>query len=222
MNILIFGASGMVGQGALREALASTDVTNIFVIGRSALVVDDPRLTQLICDNFSELPQIISPLPPLNACFFCLGQSSSGMNEQQYRAITYDLTLSAAKALLHANPSISFIYVSGAGTDSSERGKSMWARVKGETENALRACGFSSLYLFRPAIIQPLHGIRSKTSSYRLLYQLMTPFFPLLKRFFPDHILTTSDIGQAMLKALKHGYPTPVLEVKDIAKLAKL
>lgn len=221
MNVLIFGASGMVGQGALREALIATDVDQVFVIGRKLLANRHERLTQVICEDFAFLPQAIAQLPVINACFFCLGQSSSGMNEQQYCALTYDLTLSAANALVEINPAMTFIYVSGAGTDSSEQGKSMWARVKGVTENALLNCGFSAVYLFRPAIIQPLNGIRSKTASYRIFYQLITPFFPLLKLLLPNHILTTSDMGLAMLNAVRRGYPTPVLEVKDIANLAK-
>lgn len=221
MNVLIFGASGMVGQGALREALLATDVDQIFVIGRRPLVDHHERLTQFICEDFTQLPQVIEQLPVIDACFFCLGQSSSGMSEQQYHALTYELTLSAAQALVQKNAKMIFIYVSGAGTDSSEQGKSMWARVKGSTENVLLDCGFSAVYLFRPAVIQPLDGIRSKTANYRIFYQLMTPLFPLLKRLFPQHILTTRDMGQAMLNAVRYGYPTSILEVKDIATLAK-
>lgn len=220
MNVLIFGASGMVGQAALREALAADDVRHVYVIGRRLLPASDNKLTQVICEDFTHLPQVINQLPRIEACFFCLGQSSSGLSEQHYRDITFNLTLSAARDLLKNNAAMTFIYVSGAGTDSSEQGKSMWARVKGETENALLQCGFSSVYLFRPAIIQPLHGIRSKTTSYRIFYQLLAPVLPLFKRCFPQHILTTRDIGQAMLNAVRRGYPTAVLEVKDIAVLA--
>ncbi|AUG99964.1 epimerase [Prodigiosinella confusarubida] len=221
MNILIFGANGMVGQGALREALSEADVEQIFVIGRRPLTSTDKRLTQIICEDFTLLPQLIEQLPRIDACFFCLGQSSSGMNEQQYHAVTYDLTLSAAYTLVQNNTNMTFIYVSGAGTDSSEQGKTMWARVKGSTENALLSCGFSAVYLFRPAVIQPLDNIRSKTASYRIFYQIMKPLFPLLKRLLPAYILTTRDIGQAMLNAARYGYYTPILEVKDIAMLAK-
>ncbi|EOW9353375.1 epimerase [Vibrio cholerae] len=221
MNILIFGASGMVGQGALREALSAADVKQIFVIGRRQLTSTDKRLTQIICEDFTQLPQSIEHLPKIDACFFCLGQSSSGMNEQQYRAVTYDLTLSAAHALVQNNTNMTFIYVSGTGTDRSEQGKIMWARVKGSTENALLSCGFSAVYLFRPAVIIPLDKIRSRTVSYRIFYQIMTPLFPLLMRLFPTYILTTRDIGQAMLNAVRDGYYKPILEVKDIAMLAK-
>lgn len=221
MNVLIFGASGMVGQGVMHESLAACDVDNIYVVGRRPLLGDDKRITQVICEDFKYLPQALDELPKIDACFFCLGQSSSGMTEQQYRTVTFDLTLSAANALQQNNPDMTFVYVSGAGTDSTEKGKSMWARVKGETENALLKIDFAHVYLFRPAIIQPLNGIRSKTASYRILYQLMAPIFPVLKRCFPNHILTTSDIGVAMLDTVRQGYQSKILEVKDIANLAR-
>ena len=221
MNILIFGVSGMVGQGVLREALSAADVEQIFVIGRKPITGNDKRLTQIICEDFAQIQQSIAQLARIDACFFCLGQSSSGMNEQQYHSVTFDLTLSAAKALVQNNKNMTFVYVSGAGSDSSEQGRTMWARVKGATENALLNCGFSAVYLFRPAVIQPLDNIRSKTASYRFFYQVMTPLFPLLKQFFPAYILTTRDIGQAMLNAARYGYSTPILEVKDISILVK-
>lgn len=221
MNVLIFGASGMVGQGVMHESLLASDVDNIFVVGRRLLPENNKRVTQIICEDFNNLPHTLDGLPKIDACFFCLGQSSSGMMEKQYRAITFDLTMSAAKALQPNNPDMTFVYVSGAGTDSTENGKSMWARVKGETENALLKSDFANVYLFRPAIIQPLNGIRSKTMSYRIIYQLMTPLFPLLKHYFPNHILTTRDIGVAMLNTVRLGYQSQILEVKDIVNLAR-
>jgi uncharacterized protein YbjT (DUF2867 family) len=155
-------------------------------------------------------------LSGFDACFFCLGVSSSGMTEPEYERVTYGITLAAAETLCRLNPQMTFMYVSGAGTDSSERGRTMWARVKGKTENALLRLPFAAAYMFRPGIIQPLEGIRSKTRAYRVLYAIAKPLLPILKRAFPNHVLTTAEIGQAMLAVAKHGNGRRVLESKDI------
>ena len=157
----------------------------------------------------------------IDACFFCLGVSSSGMSEAAYRHITYDLTLAVATVLARLNPAMTFIYVSGAGTDSTDRGRSMWARVKGQTENALKALPFAGVYLFRPAVIQPLHGIQSKTPSYRRFYRLTRPLLPVMARLFPTLVVTTEEVGQAMLNAARRGSGRLVLESRDIARLAQ-
>jgi len=151
-----------------------------------------------------------------DACFFCLGVSAAGMSEARYTELTHDLTLAVANALAAHNPGLTFIYVSGAGTDSSESGSSMWARVKGRTENALLRMPIKAAFMFRPGIIQPLHGVRSKTQSYRLFYLLSAPLLPLLRRLFPKHITTTEQMGRAMIKLARQGGPKPVLEAADI------
>nr|WP_314419209.1 NAD(P)H-binding protein [uncultured Erwinia sp.] len=221
MKILIYGASGMVGQGVLRECLKANDVETVTVIVRSPLAEKHPKLVQVVTDD------LISPLTDANAfkkwdaCFFCLGVSASGLSEEEYCRLTYKLTLDVASHLVRLNPAMTFIYVSGAGTDSSEKGKSMWARVKGKTENALLKQGFATALMFRPAIIRPLNGIQSKTAAYRIFYNVLGPFFSLLKRLFPDSILTTEEMGKAMLNAARYGFGKPVLEKQDISRIAK-
>ncbi len=219
MKIIIFGASGMVGQGVLKECLLADDVKEVTVVGRKNLDIQNSKLKQVITADLHQT-DYLNNIQNFDACFFCLGISASGLSEQQYHAITYDLTIQIAKALETNHPNMTFIYVSGSGTDSSEQGKVMWARVKGKTENALLRMNFKAVYLFRPAIIQPLDGIQSKTKSYRLFYKIMNPILPLIKRLSPHSILTTSSIGVAMLNAVRSGYPTHILEVKDIAQLA--
>lgn len=219
MKIIIFGASGMVGQGVLKECLLADDVKEVTVVGRKNLDIQNSKLKQVITADLHQT-DYLNNNQNFDACFFCLGISASGLSEQQYHAITYDLTIQIAKALETNHPNMTFIYVSGSGTDSSEQGKVMWARVKGKTENALLRMNFKAVYLFRPAIIQPLDGIQSKTKSYRLFYKIMNPILPLIKRLSPHSILTTSSIGVAMLNAVRSGYPTHILEVKDIAQLA--
>jgi uncharacterized protein YbjT (DUF2867 family) len=220
MRVLIVGASGMVGQGVLRECLAAPDVSDVIVLGRSRIESAPPKLRQLVQDDLFDLTQVEPELRVIDACFFCLGVSSSGMSEAAYRHITHDLTLAVATVLARLNSAMTFIYVSGAGTDSTERGRSMWARVKGRTENALKALPFAGVYLFRPAVIQPLHGIQSKTPNYRRFYTLMTPLLPMMRRLFPNHVVTTKEVGQAMLNAARRGSGRLVLESKDIASLA--
>ena len=219
MKIIIFGASGMVGQGVLKECLLADDVKEVTVVGRKNLDIQNSKLKQVITADLHQT-DYLNNNQNFDACFFCLGISASGLSEQQYHATTYDLTIQIAKALETNHPNMTFIYVSGSGTDSSEQGKVMWARVKGKTENALLRMNFKAVYLFRPAIIQPLDGIQSKTKSYRLFYKIMNPILPLIKRLSPHSILTTSSIGVAMLNAVRSGYPTHILEVKDIAQLA--
>ncbi len=219
MKIIIFGASGMVGQGVLKECLLADDVKEVTVVGRKNLDIQNSKLKQVITADLHQT-DYLNNIQNFDACFFCLGISASGLSEQQYHATTYDLTIQIAKALETNHPNMTFIYVSGSGTDSSEQGKVMWARVKGKTENALLRMNFKAVYLFRPAIIQPLDGIQSKTKSYRLFYKIMNPILPLIKRLSPHSILTTSSIGVAMLNAVRSGYPTHILEVKDIAQLA--
>lgn len=216
MNVLIFGATGMVGQGVLRECLQAADVDRVTAVGRTATGIQHPKLRDLAVPDLMHYDGLESELQHFDACFFCLGVSSAGMDEAQYARLTYDLTLAAAQVLTRLNPQMTFVYVSGAGTDSTERGRSMWARVKGRTENALQRLPFKAVYLFRPGVIQPLHGARSKTRSYRVIYALAKPLLPLLRALFPGQVLTTESVGRAMLAVARHGAPQAVLEVGDI------
>jgi uncharacterized protein YbjT (DUF2867 family) len=216
MNVVIFGASGMVGQGVLLECLRDTSVERVLVIGRSSVGRQHAKLKEVLVPDLFGVASYASELTGLDACFFCLGISSAGMSEPTYRHLTYDLTTVIAGELAARSPALCLVYVSGAGTDSTERGRSMWARVKGATENALLAMPFRSAFMFRPGVIQPLDRIRSKTRAYRLLYVLAAPVLPLLRRVFPNSVSTTREIGQAMLAVARKGWSRSVLETKDI------
>ena len=216
MNVILFGATGMVGQGVLRECLLDSDVHQILSIVRSPTSQQNPKLHELVHANFFDYSDIEPQLTGFDACLFSLGVSSAGMDEAQYTHLTYDLTLAAATTLAKLNPQMTFLYVSGAGTDSTEHGRTMWARVKGKTENDLLKLPFKAAYMFRPGAIQPLHGIRSKTKLYQTFYTILNPILPLLKSWFPQYITTTEQLGRAMLRVAKTGYPKPILETKDI------
>jgi uncharacterized protein YbjT (DUF2867 family) len=220
VNILLFGATGMVGQGVLRECLLAHDVTRVQTVGRTTTGLKDPKLQEIVHRDLWNYVAIEAQLKNIDACFFCLGVASAGMAEPQYTHLTFDLTLAAAKVLARQNPQMIFIYVSGAGTDSTGKGRIMWARVKGRTENALLALPFEAVYLFRPGVIQPLHGARSRTASYRLFYAAAKPVLPFLRMLFPKSIVTTETMGWAMLAAARHGAPKAVLEAADISALA--
>ena len=217
MNILLFGATGMVGQGVLRECLLAPDVQLVETVGRSPTGVQHPKLREIVHpDLFNFSAPIEADLSGFDACFFCLGVTSAGMKEADYEKVTYGITMAAATTLSRLNSQMTFIYVSGAGTDSSERGRSMWARVKGKTENALLRLPFKAASMFRPGIIQPLHGVKSKTGVYRFFYALAKPLLPALRWALPAYVLTTEDVGQAMLAVARSGAPKCVLESKDI------
>ena len=214
MRVLLFGATGMVGQGVLRECLL--DVDGVVGVGRGRTGQQHPKLRELSHGDFLDFSPIEDQLSGFDACFFCLGVSSAGVSEENYRRITYDFTLAAARVLVRLNPNMTFIYVSGMGTDSTEHGRSMWARVKGKTENELLRLPFRAAYMFRPGVIVPLHGILSKTPLYRLPYKLLGPLLPALQKRFPKYVTSTEQIGRAMLKVAKHGWPKRVLETFDI------
>jgi uncharacterized protein YbjT (DUF2867 family) len=207
----------MVGQGVLRECLLDPDVEKILSIGRSRTGLQHPKLREIVHQDIANLAPIEDQLRGYDACFFTLGVSSAGMKEADYRRITYDLTLGAARTLAALNPEMTFIYVSGMGTDSA--GRSMWARVKGETENALLRLPFKAAYMFRPGFIQPLHGIKSKTALYRIPYAILGPFNSLFLKFFPKYATTTEVLGRAMIKAARQCAPKKVLESQDINAL---
>ncbi|RZV00673.1 UNVERIFIED_ORG: hypothetical protein EOZ59_0598 [Serratia quinivorans] len=219
MRVIIFGASGMVGQGALRECLRDPQVSEVLSIGRSALAQQHAKLRQLTLPELSDLSTIEAQLVGYDACFFCLGVSSTGMSEARYRTLTYDLTLATARPLAQLNPTMTFIYVSGVGTDSSEQGRSMWARVKGATENALLALPFHAV-MFRPGAIVPLHGIRSRTRAYDLLYRAFKPLWFVALRLFPNQVTTTERVGLAMLAVARGEKTLRVVEPAEINRLA--
>ena len=219
MNVILFGATGMVGQGVLRECLLDPEVHQILSIVRTPTNQQNPKLRELIHADFFNYSDIEPQLTGFDTCIFTLGVSSAGIDEAKYTQLTHDLTLAAATTLVRLNPQMTFLYVSGAGTDSTERGRTMWARVKGRTENDLLKLPFRAAYMFRPGVIQPLHGIRSKTRVYQTFYTILNPILPLLKSALPQAITNTEQLGRAMLKVAKNGYPKPILESKDINSL---
>lgn len=220
MKVILFGATGMVGQGVLRECLLSSRVESVLSIGRNSARASHPKLHELVHADLMNYSSIEPQLAGFDACFFCLGISSAGMKPEDYEKITYGYTLAAAETLARLNPQMTFIYVSGAGTDSTERGRVAWARVKGRTENALLRLPFQA-YMFRPGLIQPLHGIRSKTSSYRLFYALTKPVMPLFRLLFRNFILTTEELGRAMIAVAQNGAPKKILESRDILAVSQ-
>jgi uncharacterized protein YbjT (DUF2867 family) len=220
MKVVVFGASGMVGQGVLRECLLDPEIDSVLAVGRSTTERDHAKLREVLHADLLDLSAIEPDLTGLDACFFCLGSSAAGRSEPEYRRVNHDMPLAVARTLVRLDPAITFVYVSGAGTDSSGKGRSMWARVKGETENALLALPFKAAYMFRPGYIQPMHGIRSKTGWYRVLYASMGWLYPVIKALAPTMATTTEQLGRAMVAAAKHGAPKRVLEGRDINALA--
>ncbi|MDM0027138.1 NAD-dependent epimerase/dehydratase family protein [Variovorax saccharolyticus] len=219
MKILLFGATGMVGQGVLRECLLDREVSEVVCVGRRPSGETHPKLRDLVVADPGQLASVEAQVSGFDACFFCLGVSSVGMSEDDYRRVTYDLTLGAARTLARLNPQMTFVYVTGAGTDSTERGSSMWARVKGATENALMRLPFKAAYMIRPGMIQPMHGVRSKTALYRWAYVVANPVFGLVRRWRPDAVTTSEQVGRAMLVVAKRGAPNPLVEMADINAL---
>ena len=216
MKVILFGATGMVGQGVLRECLIDPGVESVLAVGRSPTGASDSKLRELMHDNFTDFTAIEPQLAGYDACFFCLGVSSVGMEEERYRHLTYDLTMAAARTLARLNPGMVFTYVTGRSTDSTEQGPMMWARIKGKTENDLLKLPFKAAYMFRPAGIQPLHGVKSKTAWVQAIYVVATPLLSYLTRVAPKYMTTSEQPGRAMIKVARDGYPKPVLESEDI------
>jgi uncharacterized protein YbjT (DUF2867 family) len=217
MNVLILGATGMVGQGVLRECLHASDVESVVSVGRSRLGVSDPKLTSVVIPDLFDLQPAASQLTDIDACFCCLGVSSTGMSAEAYERVTHDLTVAIATTVAASSPDAVFTYVSGAGT--SETSRMRWARVKGRTERELMEL-FPRAYMFRPGFIQPLHGIRSRTRFYRLAYAASGPLVSLLRRLSPRLVSTTEDVGLAMLTVARSGAPKKILDNGDIHALA--
>jgi uncharacterized protein YbjT (DUF2867 family) len=215
MRVVLFGATGMIGQGVLRECLLDPAVTEVLTVGRAASGKQHAKLREITHADLGDLTAIEGDLRGADACFFCLGVSSAGMSEDAYRRITYDYTMAAARVFAAQDPQATFVYVSGAGTDSTEQGRSMWARVKGKTENDVLAL-LPNAYMFRPGYIQPMHGVTSRTRLYRAAYVVTKPLYPVLRRLFPRSITTTETIGRAMINVATKGAPKHVLDPSDI------
>jgi uncharacterized protein YbjT (DUF2867 family) len=215
---VIFGATGMVGEGVLHESLKHPDVESILVIGRRSCNVEHEKLTELILSNFFDYSTVKEGLKGYNACFFCLGVSSVGMKEKDYTRTAYDLTMEAARTLSQLNPEMTFCYVSGAGTDSTEKGRLMWARVKGKTENDLMKLPFKAAYMFRPGFIKPTKGLKNAYAISRVLGTV----YPILKMIFPNYVCTLEEVGVAMINASTKGCSKKILENKDISDLAQI
>jgi uncharacterized protein YbjT (DUF2867 family) len=220
MKVILYGSTGMVGSATLIECLEDSAISDVLVLNRSSCGVKHEKLKEITMPDFLDYSDVESQLKGYDACLYCLGVSSSGMKEEDYRRITYDFTMAAAAALKQANPNMAMCFVSGAGTDSSEAGRTMWARVKGKAENDLLAFGFARAHMFRPAFIQPKKGVKSKTPLYNNLITLFRPIFPLIKLIGPKYITESDKVGRAMIRAAREGYEKPVLESIDINKLA--
>ncbi|MFF8268567.1 epimerase [Streptomyces sp. NPDC016562] len=220
MNVILFGATGMLGRAVLRACLRDDSVESVLAVGRSPLGVSHPKLRERVQDDPSDLGAAGVDPAAYDACFFCLGVSSVGMTEDAYRRVTHDLTLAVARPLAAANPGMTFVYVSGEGTDSTGRGRVMWARVKGQTENDLMELPFRA-YMFRPGIVQPVPGVPSKTRLYRALYALTGPLVPLLRRIAPNLVITSEAFGRAMIAVATPGTEVPghILRPADINRL---
>jgi uncharacterized protein YbjT (DUF2867 family) len=220
MNVVLFGATGMVGAGALLECLDDARVASVLAITRTPTGRSHPKLREVVQADFFDYRDRAADFATCDACFFCLGVSSIGMKEDEYTRLTYDLTLAAARALVAASSSMTFCYVSGTGTDSTERGAVMWARVKGKTENALRALPFKAAYMFRPGYIQPMRGVRSKTAWVQGAYSAIAPMYPFIEKLLPYRITTTVNLGRAFIRVAATGSYKPILSSADINRLA--
>lgn len=227
MKVILFGASGMVGQGVLRECLRDPRIDQVLALVRRPLgalpwpELAGEKLVELVHPDMSDLEPVAERLRGYGACFFCLGRSSAGMKEEAYRKVTYDLTLAAATVLARESPEMTFMYVSGAGTDSSEKGRSMWARVKGATENALLKLPFKSAYMLRPGLIQPRHGVKSRTRWLNFTYAVLAPVVVLMRHLAKGLATDTESLGRAMIHIAIHGAGKPVLENRDLVRIAR-
>ena len=221
IKVIITGATGMIGKGVLLECLDNKAITQVLVINRSTVGISHPKLKEILYPDFSNFDLIKKDLKGYDAVYFCLGISANGLKEAQYRTITYDYTINFAKAVLEQNTNLTFIYVSGQGTDSSEKSRMMWARVKGATENALLKMPFKQAYMFRPGIIQPMRGIQSRTKWYNTIYKIIKPIWPLFRAVMGNKLTNTDNIGEAMINAVTKGYHKQHLSNADINDLSR-
>ncbi|HPH86225.1 MAG TPA: NAD-dependent epimerase/dehydratase family protein [Ferruginibacter sp.] len=215
-KIILTGVTGMVGEGVLHECLQHPSIEQVLIINRNPSGISNPKIKEIIHTDFNNISPIAGKLAGYDACLFCLGVSAVGMTEEDYTRLTYTLTLHVAKTMVQQNPGMTFCYISGAGTDSTEKGRMMWARVKGKTENDLLKLPFKQVYLFRPGYMNPTKGMKNTLKYYKYISWM----YPALRMFFPKYVSTLSELGRAMINAVIFGYPKPVLEVKDIVALA--
>jgi uncharacterized protein YbjT (DUF2867 family) len=220
IKAILFGATGMIGQAVLQECLENIEVESVLAISRQTCNINHPKLKEIIHQDFFDLAPLSNEISGYNTCFYCLGISSAGLSEKEYYHITYDLTVYVAQVLSALNKDISFCYISAGGADSSEKGRVMWARVKGKTENALLAMPFKKAYMFRPFYIQPMKGIRSRTKLYNILYAVFKPFYFILKHF-ESSVITTETLGKAMIYAVATESEKSIIESRDINKIGK-
>lgn len=220
MKVILFGATGMIGSGVLLECLDDARVTFVVSVTRRATPGGHPKLTEIVHSDFTDFSGLSATFRDADACFFCLGISSVGLSEAGYHAVTYEVAMAAARVMAQVRPGMTFCFVSGAGADSSEHGRVMWARVKGKTENAVLALPFRRAFIFRPGFIQPMKGVRSRTRMYQLFYSVMSPVTPLLRRMLPGLISTTVNIGQAMIALAANGHEKRILDSRDINRIA--
>jgi hypothetical protein len=217
IRAVVTGATGMVGEGVLIECLQHPQVEAVLVIGRRPCGITHPKLKEIIHKDFFDFSAIEDQLSGYNACYFCLGVSSVGMKEPEYYKVTYTLTLNAGRTLSRLNPDMTFCYVSGASTDSTEQGRSMWARVKGKTENDLAKLPFKQEFNFRPGFMKATAGQKNILP----LYKYISWLYPIFRRLFPGTVSTLAEVGQAMINVTLHGYDKQILEVRDILAAAK-
>ncbi len=218
MKVVITGASGMIGKGVLLECLDHSSIEKVLTIGRAQIDLQHSKLTQITHRDFADYTSIKEQLSGYDACYLCMGISAAGMREEKYHTITYSYTLALAKALVEQNPEMTCTYVSGQGTDSSEKGRAMWARVKGKTENDLLKLGFKQAYMYRPGAIIPLRGIKSRTKAYQFMYDYFMWLVKLIKWLAPNTVVNTTQIGKSMINVSQQGYAKPILHPKDIIK----
>ena len=216
MRAIVFGATGMVGQGVLRECLIDPAVDKVLAVGRGPSGKQDPKLQDLVLKDLCDYSAVEEQLKGYDACFFALGVTSAGLDEAQYTKITYDIAAAAGAVLARLNPGMTFVFVSGRGADSTGTSKTMWARVKGKAENAIFALPFKASYAVRPAMIESRHGATSRTRSYRVLYFFLRPLVPVLRALFPASVTNTEHLGKVMIKLARDGYPKKILESADI------
>lgn len=219
MKVVIFGSTGMVGAGVLLECLEDPRVESVLVVNRTPLGRSHPKLRELLHADFLAPEPLRGACADCDACFFCLGVTSVGLDEATYTRLTYELTTGVARVIV--TPRMTICYVTGAGTDSTEQGSRMWARVKGRTENALLAMPFRAAYMFRPGYIQPLKGVRSKTGWYQAIYNVVAPLYPVLHAIAPGSTTTTVEMGKAMIQVAAAGYAKRLLDPRDISALAQ-
>jgi hypothetical protein len=216
IRAIITGATGMVGEGVLHECLKHPLIEQVLVVNRKPCGVEHPKLAEIIHENFYDLAPIEGHLYGYNACFFCMGVSSIGMDEDKYFKLIHTLAMTFARTLVRLDTAMTFCYISGSGTDSTEKGRSMWARVKGKTENDLAALPFEHEYNFRPGYMHPTPGLKNTLGMYKYISWL----YPILRKLTPNSVSTLAELGKAMIKAAIIGYPIQTLEVIDILKLA--